>query len=30
MLDFLRNPSSSNITAIQAKMDQEATTGLGH
>ncbi len=30
MLDFLRNPSSSNITTIQAKMDQEATTGLGH
>ena len=30
MLDFLRNPSSSNITAIQARMEQQATTGLGH
>jgi len=30
LLDFVKNPSSSNISSIQATMDQQATTGLGH
>jgi hypothetical protein len=28
MLNFLKNPS--NVTAIQATMDAQATAGLGH
>jgi alpha-glucoside transport system substrate-binding protein len=30
LLDFVKNPSSSNISSIQATMDQQATAGLGH
>src|ERR1700682_3102949 len=30
LLDFLKNPSSSSISSIQATMDQQATAGLGH
>jgi alpha-glucoside transport system substrate-binding protein len=30
LLDFLKDPSSSSISSIQATMDQQATAGLGH
>ena len=30
LLDFVKNPSSSSISSIQATMDQQATAGLGH
>jgi len=30
LLNFVKDSSSSSISAIQAKMDQEATAGLGH
>jgi alpha-glucoside transport system substrate-binding protein len=30
LLDFLKNPSASNISTIEATMDQQATTALGH
>jgi alpha-glucoside transport system substrate-binding protein len=30
LLDFVKDPSSSHVTSIQATMDSQATTGLGH
>jgi alpha-glucoside transport system substrate-binding protein len=30
LLDFVKNPSSSSISSIQATMDTQATAGLGH
>src|SRR3984893_15262959 len=30
LLDFVKNPSSSSISSIEATMDQQATAGLGH
>src|SRR6202165_687573 len=30
LLNFVKDSSSSSISAIEAKMDQEATAGLGH
>lgn len=30
MLNFLKNPSASNISTIEATMDTQATAGLGH
>jgi alpha-glucoside transport system substrate-binding protein len=30
LLNFVKDPSSSSISSIQAKMDAEATAGLGH
>jgi alpha-glucoside transport system substrate-binding protein len=30
LLNFLKNPSSANISTIEALMDQQATTALGH
>jgi alpha-glucoside transport system substrate-binding protein len=30
LLNFLKNPSSSNISTVEATMDQQATAGLGH
>jgi alpha-glucoside transport system substrate-binding protein len=30
LLNFLRNPSSSNVSSIEGTMDTQAKTGLGH
>jgi alpha-glucoside transport system substrate-binding protein len=30
LLQFLQNPSSSNVSTIEATMDAQATTALGH
>ena len=30
LLNFLKNPTSSTISTIEATMDQQATTALGH
>jgi ABC-type glycerol-3-phosphate transport system substrate-binding protein len=30
VLNFLKNPTSSNVSSIEATMDQQATTALGH
>ena len=30
LLNFVKNPSSSNVTAIEATMEQQATASLGH
>ena len=30
LLNFLKNPSQSNVSTIEATMDQQATTALGH
>jgi alpha-glucoside transport system substrate-binding protein len=30
LINFLKNPSTSNVSTIEATMDQQATTGLGH
>jgi ABC-type glycerol-3-phosphate transport system substrate-binding protein len=30
LLNFLKNPSSSNVSTIESTMDSQATTGLGH
>jgi alpha-glucoside transport system substrate-binding protein len=30
LLQFLQNPSSSNVTTIESTMDSQATTALGH
>jgi ABC-type glycerol-3-phosphate transport system substrate-binding protein len=30
LLDFVKNPSSSNVSSIEATMDTQATAGLGH
>ncbi|HYM50078.1 MAG TPA: extracellular solute-binding protein [Candidatus Limnocylindrales bacterium] len=30
LLNFIKNPSASNIASIEATMDQQATAGLGH
>jgi len=30
MLNVLQNPSASNVTTVEALMDQQATTALGH
>jgi len=30
MLNVLQNPAASNVTAVEALMDQQATTALGH
>ena len=30
MLNVLQNPSASNVTTVEALMDQQAKTALGH
>ena len=30
MLNFVKNPSSSNVTSIEATMQKQATAALGH
>ena len=30
LLQFLQNPSSSNVSTIESTMDSQATTALGH
>jgi alpha-glucoside transport system substrate-binding protein len=30
LINFLKNPSASNVSTIEATMDQQATTALGH
>jgi alpha-glucoside transport system substrate-binding protein len=30
LINFLKNPSTSNVSTIEATMEQQATTGLGH
>jgi alpha-glucoside transport system substrate-binding protein len=30
MLNILQNPAASNVTTVEALMDQQATTALGH
>jgi alpha-glucoside transport system substrate-binding protein len=30
LINFLKDPSSTNITSLEATMDQQATAGLGH
>ena len=30
LINFVKNPSSSNISTVEATMDQQATAALGH
>jgi hypothetical protein len=30
MLNVLQNPAASNVTTVEALMDTQATTALGH
>ena len=30
LINFLKNPSASNVSTIEGTMDQQASTALGH
>jgi hypothetical protein len=30
LINFLKDPSAGNVTALEATMDTQATAGLGH
>jgi hypothetical protein len=30
LINFLKDPASSNVSSLESTMDQQATAGLGH